>query len=173
VGVFNCETFFKVADFMNQNDKLLLGFDQFVDLDEHKVRTDNEFTMESEAVPLSDRYITYKDAVEIAAEFDATIHLVKGDTKVSLPPILHLYKNDGKSPVFIFVDGGHSFETCYSDLITIWNEFKNDKDVRIWVDDINFPGVNLAFRKLIKEITEQNYKVKVTPLPYSVVELTW
>jgi predicted O-methyltransferase YrrM len=83
----------------------------------------------------------------------AKIHLIKGDTRKTLPMMLSfLPKMD-----FIFIDGGHSFKVVSSD----WESSKrlmHEKTIVVF-DDVECVGV----KKVINSIDRQQYELWVLP----------
>ena len=163
VGVFNCETFFSVVDLMDHPLDCFLGFDLFKDPEVEK----------NEAPPLDTRYMTYADAIQMGRNHRKNIILVQGDTCETLLPTILEYKKHLSMPVFVFLDGGHSFETTYSDITSIYNGLCNVSPVSIWVDDSNFPGVSKAIKEFTSDIIREEYNCRLETQPCHITEISW
>ena len=92
-----------------------------------------------------ERYISYTHAYNILTKHFKTerLNLIKGDSKETLPEFLkkHKFKID-----LAFIDGGHDYETCYSDLLHIHQRI--NKGGVIVVDDTKNPNVRKAIREI-------------------------
>lgn len=162
VGVFNCETFFSVVDLFNNPIDSFIGFDLFRDPEDSK-----------EEAPLDTRYITYADAVHIARTKGKSIALVQGDTKDTLLQTLLESSHFLHPPVFVFLDGGHSFETAYGDILSVYNGLCTLSPVCVWIDDSNFQGVNKAIRSFTSDIIREEYNCTVERQLYDITEIHW
>ena len=85
-------------------------------------------------------------------KFSQNIELIEGDTRVTLEKV-PLSEID-----FVFLDGGHSYETVLSDLQKLYNNMKNNS--RIVCDD--FAGITKieSVEKAIKDFANNN-KIKL------------
>ena len=85
-------------------------------------------------------------------EFSQNIELIKGDTRVTLEKV-PLSEID-----FVFLDGGHSYDTVLSDLQKLYDNMKNNS--KIVCDD--FAGITKieSVEKAIKDFTNNN-KIKL------------
>ena len=85
-------------------------------------------------------------------EFSQNIELIKGDTRVTLEKV-PLSEID-----FVFLDGGHSYDTVLSDLQKLYDNMKNNS--RIVCDD--FAGITKieSVEKAIKDFANNN-KIKL------------
>jgi len=163
IGVFNCETFFKVVDTMNSVEDKFFGFDYFIDLP--------ELLKAYEIAPRDERYITYEDACEIAKEKNKQITLVEGDTNETLYQTL-----DGQvlpSPIVVFVDGGHSYDTCYSDMKSCWSILKDLKGVHLFIDDLQFPSIKKACNDFIMYLRDSNFFAELVTYSNGVLVIRW
>ena len=85
-------------------------------------------------------------------KFSQNIELIKGDTRVTLEKV-PLSEID-----FVFLDGGHSYDTVLSDLQKLYDNMKNNS--RIVCDD--FAGITKieSVEKAIKDFAN-NHKIKL------------
>ena len=85
-------------------------------------------------------------------KFSQNIELIKGDTRVTLEKV-PLSEID-----FVFLDGGHSYDTVLSDLQKLYNNMKNNS--KIVCDD--FAGITKieSVEKAIKDFANNN-KIKL------------
>ena len=85
-------------------------------------------------------------------KFSQNIELIKGDTRVTLEKV-PLSEID-----FVFLDGGHSYDTVLSDLQKLYDNMKNNS--KIVCDD--FAGITKieSVEKAIKDFTNNN-KIKL------------
>ena len=124
------------------------GFDLFELLDDEKLK--------SEA---SKRPSTMDAVRKRLSKTGAQIQLYQGDTKETLPRI----KNDLGKLDFIFLDGGHSYETIISD----WNIVKTlmDKKTTVIFDDFysNYePEISgLGCQDLIRNLDTNTYDIQI------------
>ena len=62
---------------------------------------------------------------KLLKKYNNNIKLIAGDTNSILKEI------DLKDIDFVFLDGGHSYQTVYNDLINLYKHMKDKKKVRI------------------------------------------
>lgn len=96
--------------------------------------------------------LTIDEAVSVIdANFPSNqeIKLVKGNTNQTLPAVLADIKDVNQS-VFVFLDGGHSYQTTFSDLINV-SQLKNN--TVIVVDDADWPGISAAVNNFLGQLS--------------------
>ena len=119
IGCYQCETMHEVKKLGVPR---LIGFDLFEQAPAH------------EEAPLDGVPVTWERAQEFGYE------LYKGDTNDTL----HVLKDMKlKSPVVVFIDGGHSFETTLNDIEMVQ---KYMPGAILLMDDISMHGVALAMK---------------------------
>ena len=160
IGVFHgvtarnvCELLFKI----HGNDFNYIGLDLFEESDENKNEVIPNTTFSSN--PIKNFYYKYikrqnpysLEAVEdLLSKFKKNITLLKGNSNEILKNI-ELEKVD-----FIFIDGGHEYNTVKNDLIHSHKLLKNKGT--ILCDDLNLSQA-LGVRQAIKEFSDEN-KIK-------------
>ena len=82
-------------------------------------------------------------------KFKKKINLVKGDTNKTLK-LADLSKID-----FAFIDGGHSYETTYNDLSTLYFSMRN-KSKTIVCDDYNDATYIVEVKKAVDDFVKKN-----------------
>ena len=159
VGVFHGVTARNVCELMNKNhgaDFSYTGIDIFDEGDEFK---DEVAPVKTFNNPLKNFYFKYikkqnpysLEAVEdLLSKFKKNITLLKGNSNEVLKNI-ELEKVD-----FIFIDGGHEYNTVKNDLVHSHRLLKNKGT--ILCDDLNLSQA-LGVRRAIKEFSNEN-KIK-------------
>ena len=162
IGVFHgvtarnvCELLFKI----HNNDFKYIGLDLFEKNDENKSEIIPNTNFSN---PLKQIYFKYikkqdpytKEAVEdLLKKFKDNVHLIKGNSNKVLKKI-DMTKID-----YVFLDGGHDYDTVKNDLDSCSNVIDNNGT--ILCDDYNLsyaPGV----KKAIDEYVENNnYKCEI------------
>lgn len=130
VGCYQCET---MKEVQRLGVPRLIGFDLFEQAPDH------------EEAPLDGLPITFEDAQKLG------FGLYKGDTNETLSVLRGMAL---ESPVLVFIDGGHSFETTLRDIEQVKEYIPH---AHLLIDDISMHGVALA--------------MKVSGLPWRVVGL--
>jgi hypothetical protein len=119
IGCYQCDTMKEVAKLGVPR---LIGFDLFEQAPEH------------EEAPLDGLPVTWEEAQTYGFE------LYRGNTNETL----HVLKDlELTSPVAVFIDGGHSFETTLSDIEIVQKYIPN---AILLMDDISMHGVTLAMK---------------------------
>jgi hypothetical protein len=134
IGCFQCGTMrFVRKAFPNIH---IIGFDLF---EPHEGET--EQGKGKEFAPLDGDPLTFDQARELGFE------VYQGDTNESLPRIFPILRRTMKysSPVLVFLDGGHSYETVRSDYMNVSKFFPG---ATVVFDDISYPGVAQLIREL-------------------------
>ena len=156
IGIFHGVTARNVCELMYKNhgpDFSYIGIDIFDEGDEYK---DEIAPVKTFKNPLKNFYFKYikkqnpysLEAVEdLLSKFKKNITLLKGNSNEILKNI-ELEKVD-----FIFIDGGHKYETVKNDLI--YSHKLLDNKGTILCDDYNLSQA-LGVRKAIEEFSDEN-----------------
>ena len=92
---------------------------------------------------------SYDSVFRFLKQFSKNITLIKGDSNVILKNL------DLKNVDFVFLDGGHSFETVLNDLNLIYKKMSSNKKSVILCDDYEdatyITGVKKAVDKFVQE----------------------
>jgi hypothetical protein len=162
IGIFQgvtarniCELLYKIHD----NNFKYIGIDKF-DLDE---KTNNEIIPSNNFKnPLKQFYYQYiikenpyslKSVKNLLKKFDKNIDIFKGDSKVVLPKI------DLSDINYVFVDGGHSYDTVINDLINCKVVVENNGVILCDDYDLSYaPGVKKAIDEFV---AKEQYDIKI------------
>ena len=162
IGIFQgvtarnvCELLYKIHD----NNFKYIGVDKF-DLDD---KTNNEFVPSNNFKnPLKQFYYQYiikenpyslKSVKNLLKKFDKNIEIFKGDSKVVLPKI------DLSDIDYVFLDGGHSYDTVINDLINCKVVVENNGAVLCDDYDLSYaPGVKKAIDEFV---VKEQYDIKI------------
>ena len=155
VGVFHgvtarntCELLFQI----HKNDFKYIGLDLFEKNDENKSEIIPNTSFSNPLKQFYFKYIKRQDPYTIEAvkdllkKFKDNVHLIKGNSTTILK------KMDMKKIDYVFLDGGHDYETVKSDLNNCINVIHNNGT--ILCDDYNLsyaPGVKRAIDEYVKE----------------------
>ena len=155
VGDFHRVTARNISELLFQihkNDFKYIGLDLFEKNEENKSEIIPSTSFSNPLKQIYFRYIKRQDPYTIEAvkdllkKFKNNVHLIKGNsTKV-------LEKIDMKKIDYVFLDGGHDYETVKSDLNNCINVIHNNGT--ILCDDYNLsyaPGVKRAIDEYVKE----------------------
>ena len=163
IGVFCGVTAKNTCDFLyklNGNNFSYTGIDLF-GIDQKNKRDEikpNFLKNQKFSNPLKNIYYNYilkenlnsiKSVKKLLREYSQNIKLIAGDTNKVLKEI-DLQKMD-----FVFLDGGHSYETVINDLSTLYENMKNQKKV-ILCDDYGKESHILEVEKAINDFTKNN-----------------
>ena len=106
-----------------------------------------------------------KSEVEVLLDSTGvTVHLIQGNTHETLPKFVE--DNEGLKVDFVFIDGGHSFETIESD----WNNIQKiiDKNSVVIFDDYWYPpnGAEPTFgcNRVIDALDRDKWEVVELPV---------
>ena len=162
IGIFQgvtarniCELLYKIHD----NNFKYIGIDKF-DLDE---KTNNEIIPSNNFKnPLKQFYYQYiikenpyslKSVKNFLKKFDKNIDIFKGDSKVVLPKI------DLSDIDYVFLDGGHSYDTVINDLINCKVVVENNGVILCDDYDLSYaPGVKKAIDEFV---AKEQYDIKI------------
>lgn len=109
-----------------------------------------------EELPPNDLPITSDQAVGLIQENfgdDFDCEIVVGNSIDTLPVVVDAINSFEPGSTFIFVDGGHSYDTAVADLMNV-NLIKHELYVAI--DDANFTGVAHAIDVFINAVRDRN-----------------
>jgi hypothetical protein len=162
IGIFQgvtarniCELLYKIHD----NNFKYIGVDKF-DLDEkanNEIIPSNNFKN-----PLKQFYYQYiikenpyslKSVKNLLKKFDKNIDIFIGDSKVILPKI------DLREINYVFLDGGHSYDTVINDLINCKVVVENNGVILCDDYDLSYaPGVKKAIDEFV---AKEQYDIKI------------
>ena len=154
IGVFHgvtarnvCELLYKI----HKNNFKYIGLDLFEKNDENKAEIIPNTNFSNPLKRIYFRYIKKQnpyslDAVkDLLSKFKNNIHLIKGNSNKVLPKI------DMSKIDFVFLDGGHEYETVINDLKHCLEVLKNGGTVLCDDYDLTYaPGVKKAIDEFIK-----------------------
>ena len=162
VGVFHgvtarnvCELLFKI----HKDDFKYIGLDLFEKNDENKSEIIPNTNFSNPLKQIYFKYIKKQDPYTIEAvedlliNFKENIHLIKGNSNLALKKI------DMNKIDYVFLDGGHDYETVKSDLQCCSEVVENGGT--ILCDDYNLsyaPGVKQAIDEYVEK---KNYKCEI------------
>lgn len=150
-GIHACQMIKTASIFHPINQIEYYGFDLF------EKQTDEDFQKE-----FSKRATPYNEVKQRLDKTGANIHLYIGYSKDTLPQFLQEHTPLPKID-FVFIDGGHSFETIESD----WNyvkEIMNPDTIVVFDDYLNNsePEVsNFGCQTLINKIDKTKYNIDI------------
>ena len=162
IGIFQgvtarniCELLYKI----HGNNFKYIGIDKF-DLDE---KVNNEIIPSVNfRNPLKQFYYRYiikenpyslKSVNNLLKKFNNNINIFKGDSKIVLPKI------DLNEVNYVFLDGGHSYDTVISDLNNCKNVLENNGIILCDDYDLSYaPGVKKAIDEFV---AKEQYEVKI------------
>ena len=171
IGVFHgvtgrniCELLYKI----HKNDFKYVGLDLFGLSDESSNEIIPNTKFNNPLKKIYFKYILRKDPYSIEAvadllkKFKNNIHLIKGNSNNVLPK-MDLSKID-----FIFLDGGHTYETVRNDLNFSSPVLENYGTILCDDYDLTYaPGVKKAIDEFIKE---NNYKCEILATRFAKIE---
>ena len=162
IGVFHGVTARNVCELLYQihgNDFKYVGLDLFEKSDENKFEVIPSTNFKNPFKKFYHQYITRQDPYSIEAvsnllkKFKDQVHLIKGNSNQVLK------KMDMSKIDFVFLDGGHEFNTVVNDLNSSIDVLKFNGS--ILCDDYNLgsaPGVKKAIDEFVKN---NNFKCKI------------
>jgi len=171
IGVFHgvtgrniCELLYKI----HKNDFKYIGLDLFGLSDEssNEIAPNTKFNNPLKKIYF--KYILRKDPYSIEAvtdllkKFKNNIHLIKGNSNKVLPK-MNLSKID-----YIFLDGGHAYETVKNDLNFSLPVLENHGTILCDDYDLTYaPGVKKAIDEFVKK---NNYKCEILSTRFAKIE---
>ena len=162
VGVFHGVTARNICELLYQihkNDFKYIGLDLFEKNDETKGEIIPNTNFSNPLKNIYFKYIKKIDPYTIEAvedllkKFKSNVHLIKGNSNIVLKKI------DMSKIDYVFLDGGHEYNTVKNDLKNCVDVLKNGGT--ILCDDYNLsyaPGVKKAIDEFVKE---NNYKCEI------------
>ena len=162
IGVFHGVTARNVCELLYQihgNDFKYVGLDLFEKSDENKFEVIPSTNFKNPFKKFYHQYITRQDPYSIEAvsnllkKFKNQVHLIKGNSNQVLK------KMDMSKIDFVFLDGGHEYNTVVNDLNSCIDVLKFNGS--ILCDDYNLgsaPGVKKAIDEFVKN---NNFKCKI------------
>ena len=162
IGVFHGVTARNICELLYQihkDDFKYIGLDLFEKNDENKSEVIPNTDFKNPLKQIYFKYIKKQDPYSIEAvkdllkKFEQNIHLIKGNSNNVLKKI------DMKKIDFVFIDGGHEYNTVVNDL-NYCKEVINLNGT-VLCDDYNLgsaPGVKKAIDEFVKE---SNYKCEI------------
>ena len=162
IGVFHGVTARNVCELLYQihgNDFKYVGLDLFEKSDENKFEVIPSTNFKNPFKKFYHQYITRQDPYSIEAvsnllkKFKDQVHLIKGNSNQVLK------KMDMSKIDFVFLDGGHEFNTVVNDLNSCIDVLKFNGS--ILCDDYNLgsaPGVKKAIDEFVKT---NNFKCEI------------
>ena len=162
IGVFHGVTARNVCELLYQihgNDFKYVGLDLFEKSDENKFEVIPSTNFKNPFKKFYHQYITRQDPYSIEAvsnllkKFKNQVHLIQGNSNQVLK------KMDMSKIDFVFLDGGHEYNTVVNDLNSCIDVLKFNGS--ILCDDYNLgsaPGVKKAIDEFVKN---SNFKCKI------------
>jgi len=162
IGVFHGVTARNVCELLYQihgNDFKYVGLDLFEKSDENKFEVIPSTNFKNPFKKFYHQYIMRQDPYSIEAvsnllkKFKNQVHLIKGNSNQILK------KMDMSKIDFVFLDGGHQYNTVVNDLNSCMDVLKFNGS--ILCDDYNLgsaPGVKKAIDEFVKN---NNFKCKI------------
>ena len=162
IGVFHGVTARNVCELLYQihgNDFKYVGLDLFEKSDENKFEVIPSTNFKNPFKKFYHQYITRQDPYSIEAvsnllkKFKNQVHLIKGNSNQVLK------KMDMSKIDFVFLDGGHEYNTVVNDLNSCIDVLKFNGS--ILCDDYNLgsaPGVKKAIDEFVKN---NNFKCEI------------
>ena len=162
IGVFHGVTARNVCELLYQihgNDFKYVGLDLFEKSDENKFEVIPSTNFKNPFKKFYHQYITRQDPYSIEAvsnllkKFKDQVHLIKGNSNQVVK------KMDMSKIDFVFLDGGHEYNTVVNDLNSCIDVLKFNGS--ILCDDYNLgsaPGVKKAIDEFVKN---NNFKCKI------------
>ena len=162
IGVFHGVTARNVCELLYQihgNDFKYVGLDLFEKSDENKFEVIPSTNFKNPFKKFYHQYITRQDPYSIEAvsnllkKFKNQVHLIKGNSNQVLK------KMDMSKIDFVFLDGGHQYNTVVNDLNSCMDVLKFNGS--ILCDDYNLgsaPGVKKAIDEFVKT---NNFKCEI------------
>jgi predicted O-methyltransferase YrrM len=178
VGVFCGVTSRNICELLNnihEGDFSYIGFDLFGEKINHELNEVEPEYIKSQKFsnPLKHIYYNFllkenlnsrKSIEKFLKKFKKNINLVKGDTNKTLKET-NLKKID-----FAFIDGGHSYETTYNDLSTLYLSMKN-RSKTIVCDDYADASYITEVKKAVDDfVKEKNLSLEIIKNKFALIK---
>ena len=178
IGVFCGVTARNTCDFLNEINKNnftyvgvdLFGKDKSISIDEiePKFLLNQKFSNPLKNIYynliLRENLNSIKSVQKLLKKYESNVTLIAGDTNFVLKEI------DLKNIDFVFLDGGHSYQTVYNDLTTLYEHMK-DKQKVILCDDYGKESYIPEVEKAINDFTKQK-NLKLNLIENRFAEIT-
>ena len=162
VGVFHGVTARNVCELLYQihkNEFKYIGLDLFEENDENKSEIIPNTNFSNPLKQIYFKYIKRQDPYTIEAveellkKFENNIHLIKGNSNKVLKKI------DMSKINYVFLDGGHDYETVRNDLNNCIEVVNNNGTILCDDYDLSYaPGVKKAIDEFV-QINDLNYEI--------------
>jgi len=178
VGVFcgvTSRNICELLDNIHGGDFSYIGFDLFGEKINHELNEVEPEYIKSQKFSNPFKHIYYnfllkenlnsrKSVEKFLRKFKKNINLVKGDTNNTLK------QTDLNKIDFAFIDGGHSYETTYNDLSTLYSSMKN-KSKTIICDDYADASYITEVKKAVDDfVKEKNLGFKIIKDKFALIE---
>ena len=178
IGVFCGVTARNTCDFLNEINKNnftyvgvdLFGKDKSISIDEiePKFLLNQKFSNPLKNIYynliLRENLNSIKSVQKLLKKYASNVTLIAGDTNFVLKEI------DLKNIDFVFLDGGHSYQTVYNDLTNLYEHMK-DKQKVILCDDYGKESYIPEVEKAINDFTKQK-NLKLNLIENRFAEIT-
>ena len=178
IGVFCGVTARNTCDFLNEINKNnftyvgvdLFGKDKSISIDEiePKFLLNQKFSNPLKNIYynliLRENLNSIKSVQKLLKKYESNVTLIAGDTNFVLKEI------DLKNIDFVFLDGGHSYQTVYNDLTNLYEHMK-DKQKVILCDDYGKESYIPEVEKAINDFTKQK-NLKLNLIENRFAEIT-
>jgi predicted O-methyltransferase YrrM len=178
IGVFCGVTARNTCDFLNEineNNFTYVGVDLFgkdksisIDEIEPKFLLNQKFSNPLKNIYynliLRENLNSIKSVKKLLRKYESNVTLIAGDTNFVLKKI------DLKNIDFVFLDGGHSYQTVYNDLTNLYEHMK-DKQKVILCDDYGKESYIPEVEKAINDFTKQK-NLKLNLIENRFAEIT-
>jgi len=162
VGVFCGVTAKNVCELLerlHQGEFQYIGIDLFGEKITNKENVPNYLVKQKFSNPfknffynfiLRENLNSYESVSRFLKSFSKNISLIKGNSNIILQSI------DLRNIDFVFLDGGHSFETVFNDLSLIHKKISKNKGAVILCDDYQDASYITGVKKAVDKFVEEN-----------------
>jgi len=162
VGVFCGVTARNVCELLKEihkNEFRYVGIDLFGGKASHDEVTPNYLNKQKFSNPLKNLFYnfllrknlnSYESVQNFLKNFSKNVTLIKGNSNIILRNL------DLKDIDFVFLDGGHSFETVFDDLNSIYKKISSNKSAVILCDDYEDATYITGVKKAVDKFVEMN-----------------
>ncbi len=162
VGVFCGVTARNVCELLKEihkNEFRYVGIDLFGEKASQDEVTPNYLNKQKFSNPLKNLFYnfllrknlnSYESVQNFLKNFSKNVTLIKGNSNIILRNL------DLKDIDFVFLDGGHSFETVFDDLNSIYKKISSNKSAVILCDDYEDATYITGVKKAVDKFVEMN-----------------
>jgi hypothetical protein len=162
IGVFCGVTARNVCELLKEihkNEFRYVGIDLFGEKASQDEITPNYLNKQKFSNPLKNLFYnfllreninSYESVQNFLKNFSKNVTLIKGNSNVILRNL------DLKNIDFVFLDGGHSFETVFDDLNLIYKKISSNKGAVILCDDYEDATYITGVKKAVDKFVEMN-----------------